>query len=55
MSRIDADVLIPGAGAPLASATVLTGGATISYAGPTTGLGPGAPARANMHVPVLSP
>jgi len=55
VSRIDADVLIPGAGAPLASATVLTGGATISYAGPTTGLGPGAPARADVHVPVVMP
>jgi len=55
VNRIDAGVLIPGAGAPLAAATVLTGGGTISYAGPTAGLGPGALARADVHVPVVMP
>jgi imidazolonepropionase-like amidohydrolase len=55
VNRIDAGVLIPGAGAPLAAATVLTDGGTISYAGPTAGLGLGAPARADVHVPVVMP
>jgi len=55
VSRIDADVLIPGAGAPLASATVLTDGAIISHVGPTADLGPGAPARADVHAPVVMP
>jgi imidazolonepropionase-like amidohydrolase len=53
--RIDADVLIPGAGAPVASATVLADGGTISYAGPTAALDAGAPATADVHVPVVMP
>ena len=54
-SRVDAGVLIPGAGAPLAAATVLTDGGAISYAGPAAGLGPGAPARADVQAPVVMP
>ena len=55
VTRVDADVLIPGAGPPLTAATVLTEGETISYAGPTAALSPSAPARADVRVPVVMP
>ena len=55
MTRIDADVLIPGAGAPLTSATVLIDGETIAYVGPAAGLPQEAPASADVRVPVIMP
>jgi len=55
VTRIDAEVLIPGAGAPVAAATVLIDGGTIIYAGPTAGLGPEAPARPDVRAPAVMP
>jgi imidazolonepropionase-like amidohydrolase len=47
MERIDAGLLIPGRGEPVADATVLIDGERISYAGPAAGAppAPGAPRR----------
>jgi imidazolonepropionase-like amidohydrolase len=55
VNRIDADVLIPGVGAPMAAATVLTEGGTISHVGPTAGLGTGARTHRCAHVAVVMP
>ncbi len=52
-TRIDADVLIPGRGEPVAEATVVIDGATITYAGPRAG----APTTVEppTRVPVVMP
>jgi len=56
MERIDAALLIPGRGAPVADATVLIDGTQISYAGPAAGAPPAdgaAPRRAQTVLPGL--
>jgi imidazolonepropionase-like amidohydrolase len=54
MTRIDADVLIPGRGAPIADASVVTDGTAISYAGPRDAVPQDAGAP-DITVPVLMP
>jgi imidazolonepropionase-like amidohydrolase len=54
ISRIDADVLIPGRGEPVADATVVVEGSTITYAGPRAGA-PDAPPESIVAVPVVMP
>ncbi|GMR01849.1 MAG: amidohydrolase family protein [Acidimicrobiia bacterium] len=52
--RIDADLLIPGRGEPIANGTVILDGGTIAFAGPASG----APSTLNAdatHVPVVMP
>ncbi len=51
MDRIDADVLIPGRGEPIADASVVTEAGTIVYVGPRTD----APAMPALRVPVAMP
>jgi imidazolonepropionase-like amidohydrolase len=51
MQRIDADILIPGRGDPIADGSVVTDAGTITYAGPRSG----APAMPALHVPVAMP
>jgi imidazolonepropionase-like amidohydrolase len=51
VNRIDTEVLIPGRGAPIRDASVVTEGPVITYVGPTSGA-PDAPA---LKVPVLMP
>ncbi|MGO9342034.1 MAG: metal-dependent hydrolase family protein [Acidimicrobiales bacterium] len=51
MDRIDADILIPGRGDPIADASVVVEAGTITYAGPRVG----APAMLAVHVPVVMP
>jgi imidazolonepropionase-like amidohydrolase len=54
MERIDADLLIPGRGEPIADATVLIDGPLISYAGPAAGAPP-APGAARHRAPAVMP
>lgn len=49
--RIDADLLIPGRGEPIADGSVVMEGDRITYAGPA----PGAPGDTDHHVPALMP
>jgi imidazolonepropionase-like amidohydrolase len=51
MVRVDADLLIPGRGQPVADGAVVMDGPTISYAGPAAD----APGVAGERVPVLMP
>jgi imidazolonepropionase-like amidohydrolase len=51
MTRIDADLLIPGLGDPIREGTVVAEGATITYVGPTSG----APGQPTANVPVVMP
>jgi imidazolonepropionase-like amidohydrolase len=50
--RVEADVLIPGRGAPIADGAVVLDGATIAYAGPRAGA---PPAEQVVRVPVVMP
>ncbi|MFL6239909.1 MAG: amidohydrolase family protein [Actinomycetes bacterium] len=52
--RIDADVLVPGCGEPIADATVLLDGSTITYAGPRAGA-PESPHATSYSVPAVMP
>jgi imidazolonepropionase-like amidohydrolase len=52
--RIDADLLIPGRGEPVANGTVITTGATITYAGSSADA-PETPEATATHVPVVMP
>jgi len=51
MFRIDADLLIPGRGEPIADGSVVFDGETISY----VGIQSDAPEQASVHVPVVMP
>ena len=51
MDRIDAEVLIPGRGEPIADGSVVTDAGKILYVGPRGG----APAMHALHVPVVMP
>ena len=53
--RVDADLLIPGGGAPVRAATVLIDGETIGFAGATADLPLGSPEAPGLRVPVLMP
>jgi imidazolonepropionase-like amidohydrolase len=52
--RIDADLLIPGRGEPIANGTVITEGGTITYAGPSAAA-PGTSEATVTQVPVVMP
>jgi imidazolonepropionase-like amidohydrolase len=52
--RIDADLLIPGRGAPIPNGTVVAEGSEIVYAGPTSGV-PADAREATAQVPVVMP
>lgn len=52
--RIDADLLIPGRGAPYADATVIIDGAAIAYAGPRDGA-PETPDATTVSAPAVMP
>jgi imidazolonepropionase-like amidohydrolase len=52
--RIDADLLIPGRGEPIANGTIITEGGTITYAGPSAEA-PATPEARVSHVPVAMP
>lgn len=52
--RIDADLLIPGSGEPVAAGTVVIDGATIAYAGPTAGA-PATPGATSTSVATVLP
>jgi imidazolonepropionase-like amidohydrolase len=54
MTRIDADLLIPGRGTAITDATLITHGPTIGYVGPRDGAPPEA-GPADIAVPVLMP
>ena len=54
MQRIEADVLIPGRGAPIANGCVILDGALISYAGPVAGA-PATPGADTFVVPAVMP
>ncbi len=54
MQRIDADVLIPGRGAPIQDGTVIFDGERIGYAGPTS-TAPDTPRAVAHHAPVVMP
>ena len=54
MVRIDAELLIPGAGDPIENGCVVVDDATITYAGPATDA-PGARATDSYQVPVVMP
>ena len=54
MERIDAALLIPGRGEPVADATVLIDGTQISYAGPAAGA-PDVTRTARRRVPTVAP
>ncbi len=53
-TRIEADLLIPGRGDPIRSATVLVEGGTIAYAGPS-GQAPASPGATVVTVPTVMP
>ena len=54
MTRIDAEVLIPGRGEPIPDGCVVMEGGTITYAGPTADV-PATPEAGTYHVPALMP
>ncbi len=54
MERIEADILIPGRGKPIANGCVISEGAKITYAGPTDGA-PATPSATATSVPVVMP
>jgi imidazolonepropionase-like amidohydrolase len=54
MYRIEADILIPGRGAPIEDGCVITEGGTITYAGPCDAAPP-SPMAAVSRVPVVMP
>jgi imidazolonepropionase-like amidohydrolase len=54
-TRVEADVLIPGAGDPIPNGCVTFDGGTISYAGPIEGSPPAGPSDTTVSVPVVMP
>jgi imidazolonepropionase-like amidohydrolase len=55
MTRIDADLLIPGRGDPVEGGTVILEKGTIAYAGPTPAAPDTDPESPTFHVPVVLP
>ncbi len=53
--RFEAELLIPGEGAPIPNGTLVVEGPTIRYAGPTEGAPEAAPGERTHTVPVLMP
>jgi hypothetical protein len=52
-TRIDAELLVPGGGAPVTASTVLLDGTMIEYAGARSDLPPEASVEPSLWVPVL--
>ena len=52
--RIDAELLIPGRGEPIAGGTVILDGAVIAYAGPTADV-PSDTGGVDVTVPIVMP